>query len=885
MFKLTRTAGLMVLILLPAKGIPLGLGEIELRSALNEPLDAEVSLLDVGKMSINDIVVNLASASEFERLGIDRPFFLTSLQMAVQKTAGGRAVIRLTSTAPVKEPFIDMLLSLSWPEGRMVREYTLLLDPPLLTEEKAAPVAAPAAAATTVASPLPQTGSRQASASRLRQAVLTSNADGLSYGPVKRNDTLWSVAETMRGDRSLTIPQVMLALVRENPEAFYRGNVNALKAGYVLRIKDPETMSAVTPAAAEAEVQRQYREWVQGKGGNGVTSQADVPAANARGTAASGGASSSQPRLQLVAPDESVEIGQAGGELARIGDLKTVEGLRQQLLATLEASDVAQQENQALRERLTLLEKQIADMQRLISLKGDALAAMQLAAANETVSGQDNPVEAGNEETTAELAAAAGTTALAVAGKAKTETVTPQPPAAPAPPEAGLLEKFMQPFWLAVSGGGLLLLLLLTKFMQRRRQAAEEAFGEFDEPPSVVNDPNVDAADGQVSVADAVTAESLLDSMQENEAATTVEDGAFGGDEEEIDTLSEADVYLAYCRYDKAEQLLQDALQGEPERRDLVLKLLETYALSDNKDAFVARAESLRDSLNDEEQRTLWPRVTELGKSLLGEDHALFSDLAASGDDGASAASDEASVAVEIDDGPASLDDDPVLDLDAFDDQAVSTSAETPESPAMATDPVATASDADETAVAETTAAASPADDGLDVPLEFALPETQEASVEEAASSADSGDDVAVALDDADALATIEMTTAEDTPAAAGTEESAEDVTAEAEAVVASREGVSEDDLSWLNDMVDGDLGELLADEGMLQGDPVDGAADEEESTEISGEDSIATQLDLARAFIDMGDVASAREILEKIEAVADKRQSEEVMLLLQRIA
>src|SRR5690606_3342264 len=144
LLRLTRIL-VVLLLLLPLNAAPLGLGDINLRSALNQPLDAEIELSSLGQTNVEDITVNLASREAFARAGIDRPPFLSGVTFEIAQGADGVASVRLSSSQPITEPFMDFLLEVNWPNGRLLREYTVLLDPPLLLDEAPAPVAAPSA--------------------------------------------------------------------------------------------------------------------------------------------------------------------------------------------------------------------------------------------------------------------------------------------------------------------------------------------------------------------------------------------------------------------------------------------------------------------------------------------------------------------------------------------------------------------------------------------------------------------------------------------------------------------------------------------------------------------------------------------------------------------
>ena len=235
----------------------LGLGEVKLYSSLNQPLMAEIELLQVQELNRTEILPNLASRSDFERAGVDRPFALTDLTFKAVVEDSGKAVIKVTSTRPIQEPYLNFLLEVHWPSGRLLREYTLLLDPPAFSEQSPAPVQAPAiedyqpyaveneVPAGTGYLPVPE----EAPIASVPQVVTRLSPDssrsfssasmgaGDSY-QVRRNDTLWDIAQQVRPGDDLSVQQTMLAIQRDNPQAFMDNNINRLKSGEVLRIPD-----------------------------------------------------------------------------------------------------------------------------------------------------------------------------------------------------------------------------------------------------------------------------------------------------------------------------------------------------------------------------------------------------------------------------------------------------------------------------------------------------------------------------------------------------------------------------------------------------------------------------------------------------------------------
>ena len=200
----------------------------------------------------------------------------------------------------------------------------------------------------------------------------------LSYGPTQRNDTLWNIASSLRPDDSVSVYQMMMALLKENPQAFYDNNVNSLKAGYVLRVPEKSVVMAIDEAHAVREAARQYERWQQGRRGSATTGEAE----NASPVAKSGQASQQtstasqdkdSARLRLVAPGD-VSAKTAGGAG---GTQEELDKLRGELAIAMESSDTAKRESDELRSRVSALEDQINSMQRLLTLKDESLNELQ----------------------------------------------------------------------------------------------------------------------------------------------------------------------------------------------------------------------------------------------------------------------------------------------------------------------------------------------------------------------------------------------------------------------------------------------------------------------------------------------------------------------------
>ena len=270
----------------------LGLGDIRLSSALNEPLRAEIELLSATPEELENLTVALASQETFARYGLDRPLFLKSISFRIVKIGDiDGNVITLVSQESVTEPFITFLVEATWSRGRLLREYTLLLDPPTFApppvQESATAVTAPrqstqADSGRIERQPEPQTSapapaptpipSQPAPApSRSESPTDPASFDTISGGSyrVQRGNTLWGIAREFLPDSRLTMNQMMLAIFEANPEAF-AGNINIMSAGADLRIPSADEIFSISRGDALREAQRQNAEW------GGITTVADT---------------------------------------------------------------------------------------------------------------------------------------------------------------------------------------------------------------------------------------------------------------------------------------------------------------------------------------------------------------------------------------------------------------------------------------------------------------------------------------------------------------------------------------------------------------------------------------------------------------------------------
>ena len=642
---------LMACLLSPALSWGLGLGEIHLNSSLNEPMNAEIDLIAAGPEELSALRATLAAKDAFTRYGIDRPPFLSTLTFKVGKSKDGRDVLLVRSSESIPEPFVTFLVEVNWARGRLMREYTVLLDPPVYTPGERASTAAPVTAATTTPAPAPAARVRPApvatspapaadaatataatpgrpSRSSGRSARPASNPSGTEASApvgdgyhVAQGDTLTKIARSLSAGSKADIDQAMIAVYRANPDAF-GGNINILRRGAVLRVPGADEIAALNQTEAISEVRRQMDSW--------------------RGT--SGAAPSGH--LRLVTPG-------AGGGTS--------------------ASDSASSgEAQALKGRVKDLEGQLADAHRLLDLKNNELSELQrklgapvtapaptpqpqtATAPTPAPTPTPPPVEATQPSTTA-------STTPAPTPPPAESTSTPAPVPAPAPKpapvvvkkpavtaESGSLLDWLTANWWMPAAVIAVMLAGLAIASWRRRQAGSGGGGDFPGLDSTdiseFRDPTARISSGRGGDNSFVVEESGEHPMPDfNEPAeqrygeTTADlkapDDTMSSESavnlDQGDPLAEADFHMAYGLYDQAADLVRIALEREPDRRDLRLKLLEIYFVWGNKEAFLQTAKGL-EATRDRAPAGEWDKIVIMGKQICPEE-PLFASTAGSG--------------------------------------------------------------------------------------------------------------------------------------------------------------------------------------------------------------------------------------------------------------
>ncbi|MBU2156835.1 MAG: hypothetical protein KJ989_17400 [Gammaproteobacteria bacterium] len=348
----------------------LGLGEVTLQSQLNQPLVAEIELVEGGDLSADELIPRLASPEAFNKAGVDRQFFLTDLKFTPVLKPNGKSVIRVTSNKPMREPYLNFLVEVLWPNGRLQREYTMLLDPPLYTAHSVTPVAVQPPATAAASAPLKQPSTARPTVAATQPATTsTATATTLAGNEYKTtaNDNLWDIANRARAGGS--VHQAMLAIQELNPQAFIDNNINRMKSGQVLRLPDAQQINSRTQSAAIAQVNQQTAAWRESRSIAASARQLD---ASKRSSAAVAPAKIERSdNLKLVA--DGSDKGGAGSDKGSAGN----KALLDKLAVAQESLDSTNRENAELKSRIADLQSQLDKLQRLVQLKNDQMAKLQ----------------------------------------------------------------------------------------------------------------------------------------------------------------------------------------------------------------------------------------------------------------------------------------------------------------------------------------------------------------------------------------------------------------------------------------------------------------------------------------------------------------------------
>jgi len=965
------------LVLVPLAGYPLGLGKLKVRSALNEPLRADIEFTSITDAELKGLSTSLASRADFEAAGAERLPFLSQIKFNIVRRPDGQYVLELKTDQAVQEPFLHLLLQLEWPGGRLVREYSALIDPPNYAAGKPSGIEPPriAAAPAVEPEPIPEPPKAQAGAPaaalpapesvvpvtppappvgetpKVAEAApaapepkapeapsALAPADSETFGPeerreiviasdsgwpdeeappkvepleprptepaqapepppatetastpaipsvppppsgdyaVKKGDTLWAIADRARSDKDISVEQMSLAIFERNRDAFFGNNLNNLRAGKVLKIPEREQVTALSSADARRAFKAQYDSWQEYKlklasasGGLKVadskpaatpTEPAPAPAPPAPTSAAAPkpeARAAAGPEDRSKQPDELLRIvrstlsGQkttpdqkaAQGEAPKDTARNEQNALAERASTLDESLESKQLEQKELGDKLGQVRSQIKNESRLLELENKGLAKAQTQAtpptppAEATKPVEPTKAEAPKDAATPQVAPMEAPKPVPAAPIPATAEKAPKKPApAPAPVAeekgffASLFDDFIGGSLLPIVGGVLVLVggVILIIYMRRRQRS----IAEFEE---------------SILASDAVATDSAAPSDTTGQAVTTgdtsfLSDFSQGGmgnvHTDDVDPIAEAEVYLAYGRDETAEEILKEAVIKHPARHELKLKLLEIYHQRNDVAAFETLAEELYAALAGRGGK-VWEKVEDMGRKLNPENPMFRGGAPATRRAG---------------DAPTTP---PTAHVAAPAAAAVA-----------ATTMVASSAAADKTELADfdfdTGGAATPAasaSDDLNLDFTSASAAVEFVPNASAASQGKTDDGLdGLDLDRAFADNVVEFSSA--APSAASEELG-----------VAT---AADDEIKW-------DVDAPVAEAATQESDVAVAAAPAGDQQQW---DETATKLDLAKAYIDMGDAEGARSILDEVLAEGTEDQKKQAAQLASQIA
>jgi len=641
-----------------------GLGKLTVTSALGQPLNAEIDLVSLQQGEAEALNARVAPPEAYREARIEYGGSLRLLRFSVEKRADGRSFVKVTSIGPINEPFLDVLIEVSWPQGRVLREYPILLDPPGYAQGKASPPAVAASPppttarvestppaetpAATSSEPATASGTPSGSPSATAEMPKTSGGEGTqagsdTYGPVQKGETLRKIAEQVKPS-TVSMEQMLVSLYRQNEKAFV-GNMNRLKAGQILKVPTADEASAIEQKEANKEIRTQVADWKSYRENlaGGVTS---LPPRAESSSTASGKISTaavtpppppSSGGSEVLKLSKSDTGGKAGGTSSKGGgDQARLNALQEEVTA----KDKALRESQS---RVADLEKQIRDMQRLMDLKAGAPTK---APDTKTAAAPPKP-----EPAKVETVPPKAETKVAEAPKPTEPAKAPEPPkvaeapkpaepaktepkkeapkttdvkAAPkkaAPPPRDWMDDLADN-WMYIAGGGLLLAGLVGGFLfVRRRKAGAEAGPSSAMTSAFPSDLKPEAGTGKAGGG-------LVDTGNSSFLTDFDKTGPGAIDTDEVDPVAEAEVYIAYGRDTQAEEILKEAMARDKNRPEVMLKLLEIYHARKSATAFESVAKELHAAAGESSPQ--WQKAAAMGAQI-DPNNPLYAGAAASG--------------------------------------------------------------------------------------------------------------------------------------------------------------------------------------------------------------------------------------------------------------
>lgn len=664
--KLKKISLAVCLAFMPIYGFAAGMGKLNVSSGLGEPLKAEIELLSVTPEELSTLSATVASEEAYAVQGIPHLGIHKNIKVELIKNADGSPALRLRSLQPINDPYLDMLIQVEWSSGRLLREYTILLDPPeykqsISEEPSSKPIVNKPSIASHVntstqadlsnAETSHQPVSKSKKAKKIKKTVAKAiDENESSVAPSEageltsqRGDTLNSIAKEVQIE-GVSLDQMLVGLFEANKNAFVDGNINRLKVGQIIKVPSKEALIAIDSHQAAKEVKVHSTNWNAYRNSlAGNVLAAPVAEEVEQKQSASGKITSAEDKAAPVktGPQDVIKLSAGGKVPAKAG--KAGADFDAKVIALQEEATAREKALKDSQERMAALEAQIADMQKLLALKSQTMAGMQknaVAAAKPvenkpptpsttptaqpatpalvvsptpTVPAVPVPSEATVEAQAAVPAATVPVAATPASEVAKKDDAAKnakkKPPVAkaivqPAPePEPTLLESLLAGVDLVMLGGAAGIALLGFGWVYLRNKRRKD-LDSFERGILTSGGLRANTVFGNTTGTVSTADTSFLTDFAQSADGSMI-------DTNDVDPIAEAEVYMAYGRDAQAEEILKDAITKEPKRYELHLKLLEMYAARKDISAFEAIAGELYTTLGADDPT--WAKVAELG--------------------------------------------------------------------------------------------------------------------------------------------------------------------------------------------------------------------------------------------------------------------------------
>src|SRR6266567_4757283 len=641
---------------LPATALALGLGKLTVDSSLGQPLSAHVELTAAQKEELDSLAAKVADQSVYRDNNVQFPVALSRARVTIVQTANGPPQLKVTTQQAVNDPYLDLIVEVNWATGRVVRNYTFLLDPPGASEKQAV---APTAAAIR-ADAAPSRGARAERAERNAPEAAGPNAGQGNTYTVRSGDTLSKIAKVYKPE-NVSLEQMLVALLRSNESVFEDKNMNRLRSGQILTVPSADQAASVTQNEAVKVVRVQAADWRAYR--DRVAGAAPATEAGQTGQAAGG-------KITTAVEDKGTPA-QPGKDQLRLSR-EAGKGAGAAQVEDLAAKDKALRDANS---RIADLEKTLQNMQKAAELKSQTMADLQkqaeAAKAKAAEAAKAAPPQiAAAPSATAPPAVPPVTSAPSTTSPAPAAVVPPpapvSPPAAapeskavvPAAPEAKAPEakapeakapetnapetkapatkvapptpkatkaepSFFDdlfgntPMW-AIYAAVLGILALIAGLVAARRRTATK-----------FEDSIISGTDIKTNTVFGSTGGGVVNTGDNSLASDFSREGLGNIDTDEVDPIAEAEVYLAYGRDAQAEEILKEALKKDAQRQEIYLKLLEIHAQHNKPSAFETVASELYSVSGG--QGEVWQKAMALGRQL-DPSNPLFNEAGSAAD-------------------------------------------------------------------------------------------------------------------------------------------------------------------------------------------------------------------------------------------------------------